>query len=162
MPHSKKIERRRRRRKCSRQKKTSSSLHAANKLPLRLPLLRTIAQAAYAPQVAHHVLCLAKVDVLQQVAHLELHVLDEAADVCNVAVVVLDGQVLLDLAGHVAAEVHVADGALDVCGKREDDGRGELVVRCAAALDGFEDVDGVPDAFGVGAWGGGYLFIHLC
>lgn len=139
----------------------SSPLHAANKLPLSLPLLGPIAQAAHAPQVAHHVLCLSEIHVLQQVAHLELHVLDEAADVCNVAVVVLDGQVLLDLAGHVAAEVHVADGALDVCGEREDDGRGELVVRGAAALDGLEDVDGVPDAFGVGAWGGS-CFVHLC
>lgn len=139
----------------------SSPLHAANKLPLSLPLLGPIAQAAHAPQVAHHVLCLSEIHVLQQVAHLELHVLDEAADVCNVAVVVLDGQVLLDLAGHVAAEVHVADGALDVCGERENDGRGELVVRGAAALDGLEDVDGVPDAFGVGAWGGS-CFVHLC
>lgn len=31
-------------------------------------------------------------------------------------------------------------------------------MRRAAALDGFEDVDRVPDAFGVCAWGGSYLF----
>lgn len=67
------------------------SAHATNNLPLGLTLPSTLAQAVDAAQVANHVTRLAKVDFLEQVAHLELHVLDEAADVGNVAVVGVDG-----------------------------------------------------------------------
>ena len=121
---------------------------------MRLPIPRSLAQTPQASQVPHHVLRLAKVHLLQQVPHLELHVLDEAAHVCDVRVVRLDGELLLDLARHVAAEVDGV-GARGGVGEGEDDGRGELVVGCAAALDGLEDVNGVPDAVGGAAVGGG-------
>ncbi|CRK35490.1 hypothetical protein BN1708_016456, partial [Verticillium longisporum] len=94
--------------------------------------------------VADDVLGLAKVDLLQQVAHLELHVLDEAANVGNVALVALDGELLLDLPRHVARQVHGAEGG---AARREaqDDGRRELVLRRAAALNGLEDrITGKP------------------
>lgn len=71
------------------------------------------------------------------------------------ALVALDRQLLLDLPGHVAAEAHVAEVGGAAGGEVEDDGRGELVLRGAAALDGLEDVDRVPDALGSAAGGGG-------
>ena len=121
---------------------------------MRLPILRPLAQTPQTPEIPNDILGLAKVHLLQQVPHLELHVLDEAADVGDVRLVGLDGELLLDLARHVAAEVDGV-GAGGGVGEGEDDGRGELVVGCAAALDCFEDVDGVPDAVGGSARGGG-------
>lgn len=121
------------------------STHAANNLALRLPIPRAVAQATHAAQVAHHVLGLAKVHLLQQVAHLELHVLDQLADIGNVAVVCLDGEILLHLARHVSGEIELAARRRR---QREDDGRRQLVVRSAAALNGLKDVDRVPDALG--------------
>jgi len=87
-----------------------SSPHTPNKFPLRLAIPLALAQASDAAQVTHNVLGLPKINLLQQVTHLELHVLDKAADVCDVAFVVLDRQVLLDLARHVAAQVNLAQG----------------------------------------------------
>lgn len=128
--------------------------HTPNNLHLRIAIPLSLAQGSDTPQIAHDILGLAKVDLLQQVAHLELHVLHQAANVGNVALVVLDGQVLLDLARHVTREIDLAE-RVALGGQREDDGRGEAVVGGAAALRGFEDVDGVPDAGGGGVgWGG--------
>lgn len=122
---------------------------------MRLPIPSPLTQTPQAPQVPHDILGLAKVDLLQQVAHLELHVLDEAADVGDVALVRLDGQLLLDLARHVAAQINGL-GPRRRVGEREDHGRGQLVVRCTAALDGLEDVDRVPDAVSRAVGGRGY------
>lgn len=115
-----------------------------------LAISSPLTQTSDAPQIAHHILGLAKVDLLQQVAHLELHVLDQPSHVGDVTVVVLDGEILLHLACHVAAEIHVAQVAR--CrGQGQDHCRGELVVRGAAALDSLEDVDGIPDSLGTSA-----------
>lgn len=118
-------------------------VHAADDFPLGLPVPAGLAQRADAAQVAHDVLGLAKVDLLEQVAHLELHVLDELANVGNLLFVVLGGQLRLDLARHVAAQVHVAEPGAAV-GQRQDHGRRQVVLCDAGAVNGFEDVDGVP------------------
>lgn len=75
---------------------------------MRILLLVRLSQALHAAQIADHILGLAKVHLLQQIAHLELHVLDQLADVGDVAPVVVDRQVRLDLPRHVARELHVA------------------------------------------------------
>lgn len=72
------------------------------------------------------------------------------------ALVVLDGQVLLHLACHVAAEVQIAQVSAG-CGERQDYGRRELVVRASAPFDGLEDVDRVPDTLGAATGCGGCL-----
>lgn len=76
---------------------------------MRLLLLRALAQASHAPQVADHVLRLAEVDLLQEVPHLEFHVLDELPDVGDLLLVALRRQLDLDLARHVAREVHIPE-----------------------------------------------------
>lgn len=126
---------------------TPSSPHAPDNFPLRLTISRAVTQTSHATEIAHHVLGLAKVDLLQQIAHFELHILYETTDVGNVTVVVVYGQILLHLARHVPAEIHVAERS--VCsGQRQDDCGGELVVRVPASLNGFKNVNRVPDSLG--------------
>jgi len=121
--------------------------HTTNHLPLRRPIPLHTTQSLHTPQIPHHILCLAKVDLLQQIAHLELHVLDHFANVSNVAGVVLNREVGLDLADHVAGEVERGDGR-GCSAEGEDDGGCEFVMCGAGAVLGVEDVDGVPGAGG--------------
>ena len=123
------------------------SSHAADHLPLCRPVLVRLAQRREAPKITYDVLCLAKVHLLQQIAHLELHVLDHFANVSNVAGVVLNREVGLDLADHVAGEVERGDGR-GCSAEGEDDGGCEFVMCGAGAVLGVEDVDGVPGAGG--------------
>lgn len=109
--------------------------------------------------------------LLEQVAHLDLHLLDHAARVRDVRGRVLEREVLLRLARHapterdlalalsvaparvrlVAAEALRREGVLLGCARTggavdhlEHDGGGELVVRLPPPLGRFKDVDGVP------------------
>jgi hypothetical protein len=80
----------------------------------------------------------------QEIPHLELHILDQLANVGDVvALCVVDGHITLHLSRHVARQVHLAQivAARDHV---EDDSRGEFVVAGARAIDSFKHVDGVP------------------
>lgn len=98
-----------------------SSPHASNELSLRLSISCSLTQASNAPQVTHDVLGLAEVNLLQEVAHLEFHVLDQSSNIGNVAIIVLDGEILLNLTCHVSAQVHLAQVTAR-SRQREDDG----------------------------------------
>jgi hypothetical protein len=125
------------------------STHAINHLPLCGPVPVRLAEWWDTPQVSYDILRLAKVHLLQQVAHLELHVLYHLADVGDVRGVILDGHVGFHLAHHVTGEVETAE-RFAVGAERENDGRSELVVGGAGAVLGVEDVDAVPAAGALG------------
>lgn len=114
-------------------------------LPIRLR------QRRQTPQIPNNILRLPKIHLLQQIPHLQLHILNQLANVSDMASVIVDREIGFDLPRHVAGEVHGAEG---VVGGREveDYGGGELVVGGAGAVDGFEDVDAVPGSFGLGVW----------
>lgn len=131
--------------------KRRSSLHATDNFTLRLSLPSALAQAVDAAQVAHNITSLAKVYLLQEIAHLELHVLHQTADIGNMALVGIDRQVLLYLARHVSAEVELAEAAARSGtrrSQRQDNSRGEFVMCRTAALNRFEYVNRVPDTVG--------------
>jgi hypothetical protein len=107
-------------------------------------------------QVSYNILRLAKVDFLQQVTHLQLHVLDHFANVGDVRCVVVDGHVGFDLTDHITGEVKVAE-RFAAGAKREDNGGGQLVVRGAGAVLGIENVDAVPAAGALGRGVDGWL-----
>jgi hypothetical protein len=81
----------------------------------------TLHHEIHTSQVADDVLCLAKVDLLQQVAHLQLHIFDHLSDVGDVRGVIIDGHVGFYLAHHVARKIKAAKG-FGVGTKRQDDG----------------------------------------
>lgn len=95
-------------------------------------------------QITNNIFGLAKVDLLQQVPHLEFHVLDHATDVYNMLLISSDGHISLDLPRHVTAEVQVSE-SFTAAAKRENNGGGELVL-CGAAtsLIDFKNVNAVP------------------
>lgn len=96
------------------------------------------------PQIANDILGLAKVDLLQQVPHLEFHVLDHATDVYNMLLIGSDRHISLDLPRHVTAEVQVSE-SFTAAAERENDGGGELVLcGTATTLVDFKNVDAVP------------------
>jgi hypothetical protein len=76
-------------------------------MPMRLlaSVLRCIDSGMHTPQIAYDIFCLAKVDFLQQVPHLEFHIFDHLANVGDVRRVILDSHVGFNLAHHVAREV---------------------------------------------------------
>lgn len=113
---------------------------------MRLPLPLNILQAAQTPQITYHILTFAKIDLLEQIPHLELHVFHQFSDVGNVRGVVVDRERGFDLSRHVAGKVHFAECRCGG-GKGQNDCGGELVVRSAGLRGGLEDVDGVPGAF---------------
>jgi hypothetical protein len=121
------------------------SSHAADHLPLCRPVLVRLAQGRDAPKITYDVLCLAKVHLLQQVAHLQLHVLNHLADVGDVRCVILNSHISLHLADHVTRQVQTAE-RFGVGAEREDDRRGQLVVSGASAVCRVEHVDAVPAA----------------
>lgn len=53
-----------------------SSVHAADHLSVRCPISVRLAQRCNAPQVPNNVLCFPKIYFLQEVSHLQLHVLN--------------------------------------------------------------------------------------
>jgi hypothetical protein len=106
-------------------------------------------------QVSNDILRLAKVHLLQQVAHLELHILNHLANVGDVRGIVLNSHVGLHLAHHVSREIESAKG-FTVSAEGENDGRCELVVGGAGAVLGIEDVDAVPAARAGGCGGNGW------
>jgi hypothetical protein len=69
-----------------------------------------------------------------------------------VTVVVLDREILLNLACHVAAEVHLAQ-ITATSRQRQDHGRCELVVSASSSLDSFENMNGVPYTLGIATLG---------
>jgi hypothetical protein len=103
------------------------------------------AEMMHTSQISYDVFCLAKVDFLQQVAHLQLHVLDHLANVGDVWGVVLDSHVCFYLAHHVAREVETTK-SFAFGAEREDDGGCELVVGGAGAVLGIKYMDAVPAA----------------
>lgn len=121
-------------------------LHTINHLPMRTLLLICLCQTLHTPQIPNDILRLSEVDLLQQVSHLELHILNQLSDIRNVACVILNRQIRLDLSRHVSGKIHLAQSFI-AGGEREDDGGCELVVRSAGAVNGFKDVDGVPGTF---------------
>jgi hypothetical protein len=110
----------------------------------------------HTPQVTNDILCFAKINFLQQIAHLQLHILDHLADVGDVRSVVLNSHVCLNLAHHVSREVESAK-RFAIGAEGEDDGGRELVVSGASAVLGVEDVDAVPAAGAGGCGGNGWL-----
>ena len=72
-------------------------------LPIRLR------QRRQTPQIPHHILRLPKVHLLQQIPHLQLHILYQFPNVSDMASVVVNCEVGFDLPRHVAAEVHGAE-----------------------------------------------------
>lgn len=129
--------------------------HTVNHVPLCAPLPIHHAELLHAPQLAHHVPRLPKIHLLQQIPHLQLHVLDKPPDVADVVRVARHRELGLDLPRHVAREV---DGPEDVgvcgggLGEAEHDRRGQLVCRRAGPVADFEDMDGVPGAGGGRVW----------
>src|SRR6478735_9371809 len=85
-----------------------SSSHASDEFTLSLAIPCPLTQASNAPEIAHHVLGFAKVHLLQEIAHLEFHILNQSSHIGNVAVIVVNREILLNLACHVAAKVHLA------------------------------------------------------
>lgn len=59
------------------------------------------------------------------------------------------GEIHFNLASHVAAQVHLAEGRAFV-GQVEDDCAGQFVMGHASPIGGFEDVDTVPRARALG------------
>lgn len=62
----------------------------------------------------------------------------------------LNGQVGLNLTGHIAAQVHLAE-CLVLVGQVQDHGTSELVVGHACPVGGLKDVDAVPCTGTLGA-----------
>lgn len=100
-------------------------------------------------QVAHDILRLSKVDLLQQIAHLQLHILNHFANVGDMRRVILDSQIRFHLTHHIAGEVQTTE-RFGICTEGQDDGRSKFVVGCAGAVLGVEDVDTVPAARALG------------
>lgn len=107
------------------------------------------------PQISDDILCLAEVDFLKQVAHLELHILDHLSNIGNVRSIVFDSHVGFYLTDHVSREVQTAE-RFAVCTEREDDGGSKLVVSGAGAVLGVEDMDTVPAARAASRWRNGW------
>jgi hypothetical protein len=59
------------------------------------------------------------------------------------ATIRLHGQIDLNLASHVSAQIHITQG-LGFVGKVEDNRAGQLVVGHASAISSLEDVNAVP------------------
>ena len=108
--------------------------------------------------------------LLEEVPHLDLHLLNHLPRVRNVRCLVLQGKILLRLTRHASAQrdlpfalrvvlfwggaqslalhdiLFVASGRGRPVDHLQHDRRSELVVGLSAALSGLEDVDGVPGA----------------
>ena len=121
------------------------SAHAVDHLPLCRPIFVRLAQWWDAPEVTDHVLGLAKIHLLQQIAHLQLHVLNHLANVGNVRRIILNSHISLDLANHVTRQVKTTE-RFGVGAEGKNNGRGQLVVGGAGAVLRVEDVDAVPAA----------------
>jgi len=130
--------------------------HAVDHLPLCCTVLVRLAERWDASQISHHIFGLSKVYLLQQVAHLELHILNHLADVGDVRGVILDGHVGFYLTHHITGEVKATE-CFAIGTKGEDDSRRELVVGCSGAVLSVKDVDAVPATGALGRGVDGYL-----
>lgn len=106
--------------------------------------LVTAAQEELTPQIANDILGLAKVNLLQQVPHLELHVLDHATDIHNMLLISSDRHISLDLPRHVAAEIQVSESFTAAAEGEDDSGRELVLCGATTTLVDFKNVDAIP------------------
>jgi hypothetical protein len=133
---------------------SSSPVHLTNDFSVRSPLLLRLAQGPDAPQITNHILRLAKVHLLQQIAHPRLHILHHASNICDMALLCLrlshamNRQILLLLPRQVARKLQSAH-AFALHSQVQNHRRRQLVVRATLArrLRHFQHVDRVPAAF---------------
>jgi hypothetical protein len=133
---------------------SSSPVHLTNDFSVRSPLLLRLAQGPDAPQITNHILRLAKVHLLQQIAHPRLHILHHASNIRDMALLCLrlshamNRQILLLLPRQVARKLQSAH-AFTLHSQVQNHRRRQLVVRATLArrLRHFQHVDRVPAAF---------------
>lgn len=88
----------------------------------------------------------------QQVPHLQFHILNQPPDIGNVTRIRLNGQISLNLTGHVTAQVHLTKG-ISLVSQVQNHCAGKLVVGHAGAVSSLEDVNAVPFARTLGTGG---------
>lgn len=96
----------------------------------------------------------------QQVAHLQLHILNHLANVGDMRSVVIHGHVLLHLPDHVSAQIERSK-VIAIGAEVQDDSAGELVVGCAGTIESLEDVYAVPAAGSLAGWRNGYMAVSV-
>jgi hypothetical protein len=134
--------------------------HAVNHLPLCRPVAVRLAERRNTPQISHNVFRLSKVHLLQQIAHLKLHIFYHLANVGHVRGIIFNSHVCFYLTHHITGEVEVTE-RFAVGAERKDNGRCEFVVGGAGAVLGVEHVDAVPAA-GAGGCGSDTCFVRTC